>query len=76
MYFLEEEIQLFPMDPSSTFTPRGNGVPSLGADKALEGHSIVHKQYCAPPNALSTPNDGTPLPRGGGGGGKRGSPRH
>ena len=27
----------------------GSGVPSFGADKVMEGHSIVHKQYCAPP---------------------------
>ena len=26
-----------------------NGVSSLQADKAMEEHSIVHKQYCAPP---------------------------
>ena len=26
-----------------------NGVPSLGVDKALEGHSIVCEQCCAPP---------------------------
>ena len=38
-----------------------SSVPSFGVDKALEGHSIVCEQCCAPPIALSAPNDGTPL---------------